>query len=145
MFNLNIAIRCLLLLIVAWPGPRPVVHSHADYLCVCGNSTLLAMHMRIYHGERSSKSGVPCTPHCHWVSSGSDFDKTLPVKFTEGMIVTTTDLEDLPGDHLNADSWTAGLLPLTESVGPAFMSTLDQAARSQPDLELHQLFCTWTC
>ena len=145
MFNLNITIRCLLLLIVAWPGPRPVVHSHADYLGQSGNSTLLAMHMRIYHGDRSSNPAVPCSSHCHWVCNGSDFDKTVPVRFTEGMTVAATDLEDFPGDQLAADCWEAGLIPLTETVGPAFISPLNQASVSQPGLELHQLFCTWTC
>jgi hypothetical protein len=145
MFHLNITIRCLLLLIVAWPGPRPVVHSHADYLSQCGNSTMLAMHMRIHHGDRSSNPGVPCSSHWHWVCNGSDFDKTVPVRFTEGMTVATTDLEDLPGDYLDAASWGADLLPLTDTVRPAFLATLDQAALSQPDLGLHQLLCTWTC
>lgn len=145
MFNQNIAIRCLLLLIVAWPGPRPVVHSHADYFCECGNNSLLAMHMRIYHGERGSQPGVPCTPHCHWVASGSDFDKTVPVRFTEGLTVAAIDLEDLPGDYLDAASWGADLLPLTETVGPALISSLNQASLSRSDLTLHQLFCTWTC
>ncbi|WP_145450182.1 hypothetical protein [Gimesia panareensis] len=121
------------------------MHSHTDYLSRSGNSSLLAMHMRIYHGDNNSNPEVPCTPHCHWVTSGSDFDKTVPVKFTEGTTVAVTDLADLPGDHLAADYWGAGLLPLTETVLPAYISTQDQAALTPPDLELHQLFCTWTC
>ncbi|WP_417383393.1 hypothetical protein [Gimesia sp.] len=145
MFNLSITIRCLLLLVVAWPGPRPVVHSHADYLCQCGNSSLLAMHMRIYHGDCCSQPGLPCTPHCHWVSSGNDFDRTIPVRFTDGLIMAAIDLEDFPGDHLSADDWGSGLLPLLPTIRPAVTSLLDQASLSQPDLELHQLFCTWTC
>ncbi|QDT20127.1 hypothetical protein HG66A1_19120 [Gimesia chilikensis] len=145
MFNLNITIRCLLLLLVAWPGPRPVVHSHVDYLSQCGNSALLAMHLRIYHGEQSSQPGVPASSHCHWGCSGSDFDKTVPVKLTEGMTVAAAELKDVPGDQLTTDYLGAELCLTTEASLPAARSPWQPASLKQTDLDLQQLFCTWTC
>lgn len=145
MFNVNITIRCLLLLIIAWPGPRPVVHSHADYLNQCGNSSLLAMHMRIFHPENSSNPGVPCLPHCHWVCSGCDFDKTIPIKFIDGLNVSSTVLEDLPDNQMSTGFAGLGLLPLNETARPSLGSTQFQACFRQPDLDYHQLYCIWTC
>ncbi|MCA9014462.1 MAG: hypothetical protein KDA77_03935 [Planctomycetaceae bacterium] len=121
------------------------MHSHADYLSQCGNSSLLAIHTRIYHGDRSSNPGMLCTPHCHWVCSGIDFDKTVPVKFTEGTTVAANDLDDLPGDHLATSDWGPGLLPLAETVRPDLISNLAQATLTHPKPDFCQLYCTWTC
>lgn len=145
MFNLNITIRCLLLLVIAWPGPRLVVHSHVDYLGQCGNGFLLAMHMQIYHGDHDSNSGVPGTPHSHWVCGGSDFDKPLPVLFTDVLNMASTDLEDLTSHAMTRGCFSLELLPLSETTHPSLHTSLDQASLNQPDQDILQLCCKSTC
>lgn len=55
---------CWLLLIAAWPGPLPVVHSHSQLLASKVSSASLASHFDRHH---SCEIPDPTAWHIHWL------------------------------------------------------------------------------
>ena len=61
------------------------------------------------------------------------------------MTVAAAELEDVPGDQLTTDYLGAELCLTTDASLLAARSPWQPASLKQTDLDLQQLFCTWTC
>ncbi len=57
-------------LVIAWPGPRLIVHSHDQISC---SAKFLSEHLRQYHQGCSPSEQVPDCTHYHWVFSNGTF------------------------------------------------------------------------
>lgn len=73
------AFRCLLLVVSAWPGPMPVVHTHLSYQCDCGVSLSLSRHLALFHSDEGTPLGDSSRPHLHWVFRDLAIDRSLQV------------------------------------------------------------------
>lgn len=133
--------RWALLLLVAWPGPRPVVHSHADYLCRRHNALLLAQHLALFHEPSES----PGAAHCHWLihSFGGD----AAVVSTAADVVRAMSgacVSELP------PALSAGWM-LSPVVAPPLgrwsvdEPLADWQSRHAFGLAFHRQFCAWLC
>ncbi len=57
----------VLLLIVAWTGPRPVIHSHDQFFRDGTSLREFSRHLSTWHSGIPGKSIDPKQQHCHWV------------------------------------------------------------------------------
>lgn len=73
MFRQQLASQLLIAivsLVIAWPGPRPVVHSHDQ---ICCSAKLLSEHIRRHHQGCPASEQEPDCSHFHWVFSNGTF------------------------------------------------------------------------
>lgn len=138
--------RGAVLLLAIWPGPRPVLHSHDQYLEQPGGTGFLARHSALHHSYSSVPETVPSGPHCHWLFTGLVCDNALlgnpgqvapsqadAVDFDSGRLVLGLILADCP----SVDSPKAWKHPSDR--------TPSQEAQHLSGLALCQLFCSWIC
>lgn len=63
----SFALRCMLLLLLGWPGPRPYIHNHQHFGQEMLTTSEFQHHLEQYH---SRLAGVPVDPemlHLHWL------------------------------------------------------------------------------
>lgn len=142
-------LHCALVLLLSWPAPLPVVHSHSDYFSQPSSSRLLAEHVALHHKSQEPSSVDLDEPHCHWFFVWAGLD---------------TPMQAAP---LNADDGSEGRLASAEQLLPIavvapltgwgeFDDCFDRgllrldieydADRPEPcGLTFHRLFCVWTC
>lgn len=68
----NSIFRILLLLVIAWPGPKPMLHSHSQLARSASFSggyaeRILVMHLARFHSTPSSDPMDPDQLHVHWL------------------------------------------------------------------------------
>lgn len=132
-----------LMIICAWPGPRPVAHTHGDLVCP---ASVLWEHVETFHTSPSPALCDPSCPHFHWVFSsgehgGPDLFPGGEAEVTEGRAerLVTTDFdvsltvehEVIPHSGLpeHRGSPGADVRPDRKVSGPSAQSVL----------------CVWTC
>ncbi len=59
--------RFLLLLIFAWPGPRPIAHAHTPGMAGFRDGQSLIVHLDRYHSRDRSPVGSSDVLHFHWI------------------------------------------------------------------------------
>jgi hypothetical protein len=57
----------LVLVILLWPGPVPVAHSHSDVADTLVGTSQLTRHLTWHHGGVSEAPEIPGGVHIHWV------------------------------------------------------------------------------
>lgn len=144
MFKLNTILQFMLLLIVAWPGPRPVVHSHAACLTRTDAIPVLAVHMLMFHQDSRSLPDAPDDFHCHWVHFCSDFDKSLPVLVIDSTTSPAVEVADLYGTDKTITVYCLETNPPSANEGRAF-SLADHISESAEGLAFQRRFCVWNC
>lgn len=146
MCNWQVFLHYVLLAVIAWPGPRPTVHSHADCSHQPGE-TFLARHIALYHQASDRPSDDPGAPHCHWVC-GNGFDALLPAKVVHESAEFSGRSVDEPRDWLEQLHAASAWLQAGELVGvPSSSSSVNSDSRpSEPGgPALHERLCVWTC
>ena len=72
----------LMLVMVSWPGPIPVAHSHEDFSFLSENELDIRLHVSRFHGPERESDRLPLDRHVHWV---------FPALETTGVICRGTD------------------------------------------------------
>lgn len=142
-----------MILLAAWPGPRPVVHSHSDYVSQSNGDILLAQHVSLYHEcNAATVHGDNATEtHIHWLFCWTALDGRLLLDSGDATVDVATTRVDAGGKwergfscDLGFFAWL-GVDPLL-SVKPIRQAHGHDSTRIAPNgLAFHQQFCTWTC
>lgn len=144
-------LRILLLLTVALPLPRPVVHSHDPQLDP-SKQFQLAEHLALWHSAADTQVD-PEAHHQHWLFGYGAVDHTLQSSVSIAVPTANSDSENW--DAASWDYFIASFQSLNDflTVGaiepPQLLRTTPAdtppLSSMRTSLSFHQAFCIWTC
>ncbi|WP_145383444.1 hypothetical protein [Botrimarina mediterranea] len=137
-----------LVLLLSWPAPLPVVHTHLDYLSQPSSMRLLAEHVALHHESQEPSSVDPDEPHCHWFFVWAGLNAPMqaaPLDAEEGTVGRFAPADDLlPRTLVPLLAWFESDVVLDR--GRMRLDSEYDADRPEPcGLTFHRLFCVWTC
>lgn len=136
---------CMLMLIVAYTGPRPVYHSHERFLDLVGGGSSLSKHLAQYHSSHS-ECPAPQSVHCHWIC-GDLFDASSVDHSSANSGFVATACETQFQYDLDFPSVSSLFFLVVDELAPdsiANARTGSVASVSNP-LQVLQCFCVWIC
>lgn len=143
--NIRKIALCMLMLVVACTGPRPIYHSHEKLLELVGGGTCLTEHLAQYH-QSQSDCPSPQSVHCHWICCDF-FDGSKIGNDSAVSALVATEFETLLHDLLDLrleifcfQVVTVAVLP--DSLSRVDFSTIDSVA---DPLQILQCYCVWIC
>jgi hypothetical protein len=137
-----------MVLLLAWPGPLPMVHSHDEYRSRPQTSHLLAEHVALFHCERPDEHDASTEPHCHWVLRWVAMEGTFFDAAQYAQDVQTASAAERQESSLEASS-VAVLCHVVDA--GSFMSLGALESMPAPSLcapvglQMHQELCRWVC
>ena len=140
--------HCVFALLLSFPAPLPVEHSHAAYLEDSTGWRLLAEHVSLFHGSQQPLSVEPETPHSHWLFVLAGLEAPLlgaPADLGEGATAWLA-----TPDSLILLLCFGASSPLDDAPPPLrgskrLDSEYDNGRPGVSGLAFHRLFCVWTC
>ena len=140
-------LHCAFVLLLSWPAPLPVVHSHSDYHAYAGSWRQLVEHLVLYHPSQESRSVDPDTPHCHWLFVWAGLDAPMQAAAfdaDEGATGRFASSDD-SSPHLFIDTTTLSPSDAYLDRGRLRFGREDHGRADTSGLDFHRLFCVWTC
>lgn len=135
----------MLMLIVAYTGPRPVYHSHETFLELMGGVSSLSKHLAQYHPSHANCPS-PHSVHCHWI--WSDFLDAYSVgNGSAGSVFIATACE-APSQHdLDFPPVSSLQFLIVEELVPVSIANarVDSVDSVTNPLQVLQCFCVWIC
>jgi hypothetical protein len=136
-----------MVLLLAWPGPLPMVHSHDDYHSRPQTSHLLAEHVALFHCE-TPEHDASTEPHCHWVLRWVAMEGTFFDAAQYAQDVQSTSLSER--QEVSLDPASLAVLCHVVDVNSFFNlgameSTSTPSLGAPLGLQIHQELCRWVC
>lgn len=148
--NWTSIIRCFLLLVLAWPGPKPIIHTHSRLAQSFAKYQSLDLHLAKYHSDSSTNPVSFDGLHVHWfISPGDESDcctnpnsnRELKLDLGTGYFI---DAEQLIGGM--ADQRIIAVQSACNHASTnAHLAIVHSHSRSHSGLSLHKAFCVMTC
>lgn len=135
----------MLMLIVAYTGPRPVYHSHERFLELVGGGSSLSKHL-IQHHQSHSDCPSPQSVHCHWICCDY-FDTSFVGTSSASSGFVATECETLYQHDLDVRTINALDCLVAEDLAPTVVAnSKDDSVDSVTNpLQVLQCFCVWIC
>ncbi|MCO6042525.1 hypothetical protein NG895_01260 [Aeoliella sp. ICT_H6.2] len=142
----RVPLRYALLLLLAWPGPVPVMHSHnqSDW-----ESGQFERHISLYHGVQEDGTDDPDEPHLHWVLYCVAIDEARLAEHPP-CVMDNTQQTNVQRQQLILGDMATSLVGFrsatcSKSRSQHHRDLCDGTSLSRSGLAFHQHFCIWTC
>lgn len=141
----GLLLRCLLLIAVGWPGPRPCVHNHQHFGEKSSGAQSLERHLAEYHGHQQVNTEDPELLHFHWVLFPDQSDSLG--QFAGHKNCSLNELRT--GDSYDCVLYIVSCLSqgaLVEPTSSVLLPAIGHETASYPQgVRLHQLYCLQKC
>lgn len=134
----------MLMLIVAYTGPRPIYHSHEKFLELVSGGSSLSMHLAHYHQSRSDCPS-PQSVHCHWICCDF-FDTSCVSNSSASSAFVATECETFQHD-LDLQLSSSLDFVVADDITPIVVANakIDAVDSFTNPLQVLQCFCVWIC
>ena len=143
--NIRKVAFCMLMLIVAYTGPRPIYHSHEKFLELVGGGSSLSKHLEHYH-QSHSDCPSPQSVHCHWICFDF-FDTHYVGNSSASSAFVATECETLFQHELDLRlvNWLDFFV--ADDIAPIVVANakIDSVDTFTNPLQVLQCFCVWIC
>lgn len=136
---------CMLMLIVAFTGPRPIYHSHEKFLELVGGGSSLSKHLAQCH-QSHSDCPSPQSVHCHWICCDF-FDTSFVGNSTANTAFVATECEALFQHGLDLQLLSSLDFVVAADIAPIPVANakIDSVDSFTNPLQVLQCFCVWIC
>lgn len=143
--NIRKVAFCMLMLIVAYTGPRPIYHSHEKFLELVGGGSSLTKHLAQYH-QSHSNCPSPQSVHCHWICCDF-FDTSCVTNSSASSGFVATECETLFQHDLNLQFLNSLDFVVADDIASTVVanSKVESVDSFTNPLQVLQCFCVWIC